>query len=210
MNVDQYLVQIGELSWSKVFIAGLGALALYYFTLFDDGSNHRRMYQEATVRLAESEKGLQDTKNAMADADRFEKEVKSTQQQFERIVEFMPVSMSAVTLTEIVTKQASAAGAKVTQMEPKMGDDRLEFYEMTRLNLSLEGSYAQIVMFLSNLSRVSRLLTFDKIELNLAGGEPESPQLKFVGVLVGYRFLKKPLVSEKAEAEKENETHADK
>lgn len=192
MNSQQLISHLGELPWPKVAVYGFIAVLLYYFLLYDDGTALRNRFTATTAQLAQAQKGLDETRKAMEDADKFEREVKLTAQQFERIRDFMPEDLNAASLTEIILHQASMAGAKVLKLEPKQGDERVDFYEMTRVQVSLEGSYAQLVTFLSYLSRVPKLLTFDTVKITRQGGDPETPKLKFVGTLVGYRYVKPP------------------
>lgn len=189
MNSQQLLAQIGDMPWSKVLVYGVIALSAYYFMMYDDGSALQNQLQTSATALSQSRAGLEQTKKAMADADKFEREVKSIGQQFERIRDFMPENQSAASLTEVITKQASVSGAKLTKLEPKPINDKVEFYETTKIDISLDGSYPQLVSFLSHLSRVPKLMTFDKIQVIQTGGEPDKPVLAFKGTLVGYRYI---------------------
>jgi Tfp pilus assembly protein PilO len=191
MSQAKYVAQIGESSWAKVVIAGLLLAGLYYAAPFDDGTSLRERFENARGRLADSERQLANTKKAMEDAGRFEEEVKTLARQFQRVTDFMPENLDTAELTQIITKQVTTAGAKVTRLEPKPGIETVEFYEMTRINLSIQGTFAQVATFLANLSKVSKLLTFDSTEITLAQSpDPEHPRVNFSGVMVGYRYKK--------------------
>ena len=70
--------------------------------------------------------------------------------------------------------------------------ERKDFYEMTRLDFSIQGSFSQVVLFLSSLSKIQRLLTFDQLKLKSSAATPsaENPNVELSGVLVGYRYVK--------------------
>jgi Tfp pilus assembly protein PilO len=203
--VNKYLAKLAELPWLHVLMFGFVAAALYYFGVFDDGTSMRNRLQETTTHLADSKKKLDETKKAMADAARFESEVKSTTEQFNKLIEYMPENMSQSDLMSMVAKQAAAAGAKVTRVEPVsvvQNQTKIEVYDPVRVNVSLQGNFMQILGFLSNLSQVPRLLSFDKLNLATLGEGAasadlsEAPVLTFEGTLVGYRYNKNNKVGE--------------
>jgi Tfp pilus assembly protein PilO len=185
------IAQLANLSWGKVFLGMLVAGGVYWAALYDDGSTLQSQYAIASQELADAEKQLKKTKEAVANADKFEREVRDTIEQFTKIVEFMPERASTAEMVTLVTDLAAKSGAKLTKTEPRPGSEKADFYEMYRLNLALEGSFSQIVMFLSYLSRVPRLMTFDKVELTgERTGEQEVAKLAFTGTLVNYRYTK--------------------
>ncbi len=196
------VAQLANLSWGKVFLGMLLAGGVYWAALYDDGSTLQSQYAIASQELADAEKQLKKTKEAVANADRFEREVRDTIEQFTKIVEFMPEKASTAEMVTLVTDLAAKSGAKLTKTEPRAGSEKADFYEMYRLNLALEGSFSQIVMFLSYLSRVPRLMTFDKVEmLGERVGDQEVAKLIFNGTLVNYRYTKTiKVIDDKANA----------
>jgi Tfp pilus assembly protein PilO len=204
--MNKYIVKLSELPWLQVLMFSFVAAALYYFGLFDDGTSMRNRLQQTTTQLADSKKKLDETKKAMADAARFESEVKATTEQFSKLIEYMPENMSQSDLMSMVAKQAAAAGAKVTRIEPVsavQNQTKAEVYDPVRVNITLSGTFTQILSFLSNLSQVPRLLTFDKLNLATPGDSAsptadlsETPVLSFEGTLVGYRYNKNNKVGE--------------
>lgn len=194
--MNQNVQQLADMPWSKVIFVGLGCLAFYYFAFYDDGTSLKDARRQATQNLLEAEKQLKSTKEAIADADRFEREVKETAAQFEHIVNFMPEKMGSAELTTIISDQASRAGVRVMKTEPKneasqTSEGGPNFYSTSKVQFHIEGNFTQIASFLSHISRVPKLMTFDKVEITAAeGGNLEAPKLNFNGTLVGYRYHK--------------------
>lgn len=187
--MNNLVVKLGDLPWSKVAVVGLLVMGLYYILLFDDGSVAEGRRNAANQQLAEAQRQLQDTKKALEDAQRFEQEVKRNKEQFARIVEYMPVEMSVASLTSLISRQAALAGVKVAKLEPQSERKKVEFYEITRIDLSLEGNFSQLLTFLSNLSKQPQLLTFEEVEIESKTGEPDAPVLTFTGKMSGFRYL---------------------
>ncbi len=170
------------------------ALAAYWFLYYDDGSGLETTIRNLQSQLSEAEKNLTDTKQAMADTVKFEKEVSNNEKQFEKVKEYMPADMNANELTQMVSRMAGEAGAKVNSTKPRLEVEKKDFYEIIRLEFAITGRFEQLVTFLSSLSAVPKLLTFDEIEVinNSGSGEvniEEAPLIEMRGTLVAYRYL---------------------
>lgn len=191
--MEKYILQLGELTWSKVVVFGMAALAAYWFLYYDDGSGVETTIRSLQAQLSEAEKNLADTKQAMADTVKFEKEVSNNEKQFEKVKEYMPADMNANELTQMVSRMASEAGAKVNSTKPKLEVEKKEFYEVIRLEFAITGRFEQLVTFLASLSAVPKLLTFDEIEVVNSGVRgtdiEEAPMIEMKGTLVAYRYL---------------------
>lgn len=190
--MEKYVLQLGELTWSKVIVAGLIAAGVYWGLYYDDGATLEDSIRSLTTQYTESERQLRETKEAMADAEKFEKAVRQNEVQFEKVLEYLPQDINTNEMTRLVNQQAQLAGPRVVSTKAIETIERKSFYEMTRLDFALSGSFSQVVLFLSSLSKIQRLLTFDKLKIKVnQGGRPDDiPQVELSGVLVGYRYLK--------------------
>lgn len=189
--MEKYILQLGELTWSKVIVGGIIAAFAYWGLYYDDGTTLDNSIRTLTNRYTESERQLRETKEAMADAEKFEKAVRQNEVQFEKVLEYLPQEINTNELTRLVNQQAQLSGARVRSTKAIDMIEKKEFYEMTRLEFSLQGTFSQVVLFLSSLSKIQRLLTFDKLKIKVENvGTEEVPRVELGGVLVGYRYLK--------------------
>ncbi len=184
--MNKYIVQLAELDWVKVIGIGLLLAVLYYFMLYDNGDALETRIKSAKDQVANAKTQLDRTEKAMNDANRFEKEVQATALQFDKITQFMPPNIGAAELTAIINQQAQASGVH-PKIDPKGEDKPNGFYQTSRVNIQLEGTYAQVVTFLSYLSRVPRLMTFEQVRVTQASGVGA---VVFNGTLVAYRYMK--------------------
>lgn len=191
--MNKYLAQLADLQWLKVVGIGIAIVIAYYFLMFNDGTDLNTQIKAAQERREDAKKQLALTEKAMENANRFEKEVEATAKQFERIVEFMPPNIGAAELTAIINKQAQASGVK-PRISPKGEEPQKDFYQVSRVELELEGTFPQILMFLSNISRVPKLLTFDEVEVKTPT-DARSNVLTFKGTLLAYRYKNTPVAS---------------
>jgi Tfp pilus assembly protein PilO len=191
--MNQYLSKLAALEWGKVVGIGVALAVAYWFFMFDNGSTIETSIKNAQERAEKAKKTLSETEKAIADADRFGREVQSTQDQFEKIVRFMPMSLDAGEMTKMINEISQDVGVR-PRIEPQKDEPAQGFTQAVKVNLQLEGNYAQIVTFLSKISQMQRLLVFDKIELNPANAQRMTPNggasLALKGTLIGYRYLK--------------------
>lgn len=191
--MNPQLAKLAELQWGKVVGIGVALAAAYYFLMFDNGSTLEANIKAAQERTEAAKKTLAETEKAIADADRFGKEVQATQDQFEKIVRYMPMSLDAGEMTKMINEISQDVGVR-PRIEPQKEEPPQGFTQAVRVNLQLEGNYAQIVTFLSKISQVQRLLVFDKVELTPAVDQRLTPgggaSLTLKGTLIGYRYLK--------------------
>lgn len=189
--MEKYILQLGELTWSKVIVGGLVAAGIYWGLYYDDGSSLEAAITALNTQYTASERQLRETKEAMADAEKFEKAVRQNEVQFDKVLEYLPSDINTNEMTRLVNQQAQLAGPRVVTTTAIETIEKKSFYEMTRLDFALSGTFSQVVLFLSSLSKIQRLLTFDKIKLKIdAGPAGESPQVELSGILVAYRYLK--------------------
>jgi Tfp pilus assembly protein PilO len=184
-----YLEKLAKLDWPKVALGTFLMGALGYFGLYDDGTAATASLQAAQGQVKEAQALLKKTEIAVADAERFQQKIKVTSAQFKALTEFMPADAGIADIIEIAQREASAAGVRVIRIEPKDKTERILFYETRQIELQLSGTFAQLVLFLSNISKVPRLLTFEKMSLTGSGQTSESPNLDFVASMVTYRYV---------------------
>jgi type IV pilus assembly protein PilO len=191
--MNKYMAQLAALDWVKVLLIGLALAVGYYFLIFDDGTALQTSIKQAQERLAAAKLSLSQTEKAMENANRFEKEVQATAAQFAKITEYMPETLSVAELNTIISKNAQLSGVR-PRINPKGEEPPQGFTQAVKMEIQLEGSFAQIETFLANVSRERRLLIFDNVEItpNSAGTFPTSlgASLTFKGSLSGYRYLK--------------------
>ncbi len=190
------LVKLADFTWQKVFLIALVACGTYYWLQFDDGASLDRGLVQARVELSKEEEMLAKTEKAMRDLERFKEELNNQQAQVREVMSFLPTQMNVSELVSTVQDRANSAGMRVTKSEPKDEISKVEFYEAMRFDIQLQGTYSQIAVFLSYLSKLPRLVTIDRISLRLVpGGDNENPKLDFAATLVGYRSIEETKAS---------------
>ncbi len=185
MKVEE---KLKNLSVQQTIIATLALAAGYYFMVFDDGSNIEKVIKKQQRTLAEKTENLNNTRAAMANAKQFEEEVRRTNARFREMLEFIPVDFSIADFMQLLSTEAESSGNKVIKIQPRPSENASTLYEELLVELEIEGTFSQILQFLSKMTRVRKIINLGGIQLSTVEADPISPILRFETTMVGYRY----------------------
>lgn len=181
------IVKFASWEWPKVLLVAIVVAAAYWQFGLSEGVTESQ-FQAAEAGKNQAQASLESTQKAVADLKKFKEELDTMTAQFQQVVELMPAESNVADFMLQIREEATKAGARVKKLEPKKEAEKVNFYETRKLEISLEGSYAQVLTFLSNLSRMKRLVTVDNIAITQAGSGDES-KVAFTGSLTSYRYI---------------------
>lgn len=200
--MNKFMLQLADMPWSKVIVIGFMALAGYHFGMRDDGATLTANLESEKQQLDSTNRQLQLTKKAMENAEKFEAEIIAAKKEFERVTEFMPPKLSVADLTTMISERSAKAGVRLLSTAPKSASQndpsavKSPYFDSIRVTFKIEGSFAQILTFLSLTSRDPRMLMFDESDLTTqTQTSTEAPVLTLAGDLVGFRFKKEALAA---------------
>ncbi len=186
--MNDLISKLAAMQWARVFvIAGVVAFLYWQFGL-EEGVTEEQ-FQSAEANRTQAQTSLVATQKAVADLKKFREELDLMNSQFQQVVELMPAEANVADFMLMIREEATKAGSRVKKLEPAKDITKVDFYETRKLEISLEGSYAQILTFLSNLSRLKRLVTVEKLALAQTTTPEQETKVAFTGTLVNYRYL---------------------
>ena len=187
------LEKINAIPMSRFLIAGLLAAAFYYFTLYDDSSNLDAQIQTVQQELDKETQRLNEAEALIAGGKKFEADVKFISDQFEKALEYLPTDLNMSDLTKKITSEAKASGSQIVTIKPKTERNQFEFYEELLIDLQLRGTFAEITMFLSFISKIPRIIKIKKIAMVRSEQQdnPANVEVLFSGQLAAYRYIEK-------------------
>jgi Tfp pilus assembly protein PilO len=93
-------------------------------------------------------------------------------------------------LTKKITTEAKASGAQVISIKPQPERNRHEFYEELLIDLELRGTFAEVTMFLSFISKIPRIIKVQTVKMSKnAVNSDGSVEILFSGRLAAYRYV---------------------
>lgn len=188
--MNQILEKLIIMKWSMVFFLSIILAGGYVVTFYDSGSNLEKQNTSISANLNSAKGRLEKTKIIVNNVNTYIEKVENASEQFKKTVDYMPTDMNLGEFMQKVKDQVALSGGSVLSFSPSGEFESKEFYETRKFEIQVEGSFSQIVYFLSNLTKMPRLITVDKMSLKNSGGDIDNPKLKFAGVLVAYKYKK--------------------
>jgi Tfp pilus assembly protein PilO len=102
---------------------------------------------------------------------------------------FIPEKLSNFEMMRTLSNEAKAVGVNINSIKDsgQTSGKTGEFYEEIGVDISLEGSFAQLLLFLSNLTRLNQIVTLNTLEIR-GGGAVDAP-LSMAAQIRGYRYV---------------------
>ncbi|MCB0393639.1 MAG: type 4a pilus biogenesis protein PilO [Bdellovibrionales bacterium] len=192
--------KINKLSPLMCFLIGLG---LAGFTYFNSGEGLERLQSSVVNAQNEWDRQQEEVKSAQAianDKAKFEEELNYVSDRLKAALEYLPTDLNAQEILSKLYGEASSAGVKLLSVKPGVGQ-KDKFYEEISLDIQMEGSFSQLTLFLSYISKLKRILRVKDYELSVKEVVDGRPILTMRGVLVAYRYIEQKKTEATAKGE---------
>ncbi|WP_347357058.1 type 4a pilus biogenesis protein PilO [Bdellovibrio sp.] len=180
----------------KILMIGLALTGLYWNFIYDDGSAVDAQIATVNQQLQEEENKKKDTDATLKQVQEMQEKVGQLSQKYQEISRRLPAVLFSIDINKAIDDFARNAGVSVKSKKP--GENvKKEVVEEVPVEVSLEGSYAELAQFTFLVSTAERMARVQNIVLTES--EPGSKKLKFEGQVVGYKLApeeKKPAAAE--------------
>lgn len=180
----------------KILVIGLGLTAMYWNFMYDDGSAVDAQIVTVNQQLQEEENKKKDTDATLKQVQEMQEKVGQLSQKYQEISRRLPAVLFSIDINKAIDDFARNAGVSVKSKKP--GENiKKEVVEEVPVEVSLEGSYAELAQFTFLVSTAERMARVQNVVISES--EPGSRKLKFEGQVVGYKLApeeKKPATPE--------------
>lgn len=191
--------QLQNLTMGKAVMAGVVLTVLYFFLFYNDGSVMQTNISTGNGEIQTKEAELEKIKKAVADAERYQNTKRALGAELDSVLKAIPAQLTSQDLMKIVSTEAKAMGINLNinpasfsgQASP---EDKSVFFEPVVVSLSLDGTYNQLMSFLSAITKVDKIITLSSLTLvnSTSGRAPEDSgpvNLKLTAEMRAYRYL---------------------
>lgn len=182
--MNKILERLVKLTNMQVALIGMGFTAFFYFTSFDDGSALRAAVAALDSQISQEETKKKDTDATLKEEARMKDMVGQLSQQYLEVSRRLPTSLSSIELNRHIDAFARNSGASIKARKP-MSNIHDEIVEQIPVQISLEGSYAELAQFIYQVA-ISEQVTGIQ-SFTLAPME-KSTRLRFEGTVSGYQL----------------------
>ncbi|MBV2167464.1 MAG: type 4a pilus biogenesis protein PilO [Bdellovibrio sp.] len=175
----------------KILMMGLGLTAFYWYAVYNDGSAIDAQVVQLTQQLQVEENKKKDTDATLKQVQEMQEKVGQLSQKYQEISRRLPSSLFSIDINKAIDDFARNSGVSVKSKKP--GENvKKEVVEEVPVDVTLEGSYAELAQFTYLVSTAERMTRVKNVTLTEAGAG--NKKLKFEGQVVGYKLApeKKP------------------
>lgn len=193
--MNKFFENLAAQEISKVLMMGLLLTGVYWYLMYDDGSFIDVRVAQINEELTVEEQKKKDTDNTLKQVQEMQEKVGQLSQKYQEISRRLPAVLFSIDINKSIDDFARNSGVSVKQKKP--GENiKYEIVEEVPVEVSLEGTYAELAQFAYLVSSAERMTRVKNITLTAT--EQGSKRLKFDGQVVGYKLAPE----RKTEAEK--------
>jgi type IV pilus assembly protein PilO len=185
--VKEFLERI---STSVALALGLCLAFVYYFTpLFDDGHVLQQEIDNTKVQLAVKKKEKEKVDSDISEAKKIKERVNLLSEKFKQAVQYLPTEWKEDSLLTDISKQAQIAGVTVVKINTVKDRATAGVYEEMKIDFEIKGSFASTMIFISNVTKIKRIIEVTEILMRSDDPDAEMPSLTSTGKFTTYRYI---------------------
>ena len=169
----------------QVALFGLVLALVYYFTAYDNGQNILAETVSMDQEIRKEEDKKKDTDQNLKEEQRMKSAVGLLSQQYVEISKRLPNNLPSIELNRTIDELARSAQVTVKARKP-LSLISTEIVDEIPVQVSLEGTFAQMAQFIYMVSSSERIATVKSY--NMAPVTAKSTRLRFDATVVGYQL----------------------
>lgn len=179
--------RIATLSINQAFMAGLILAALYYFTLFDDGSLLDQQAMSAKQQIDAERTKEKESDLALTRIKQLRDSYSALTEHFKVVSTQIPTDLQMSEIIRTVDTMAKTSGIVIKTKEPRL-PMKEDILETLPIRIQAEGSFSEIAMFIYNLSTIERIYRVRSFNISGPSDVRNLSKLKMEAELASFRF----------------------
>ena len=194
--MNKFFETLAAQEFSKVLLMGLGVAVFYWYFMFNDGSAITAQIMGLNEQLTVEENKKKDTDNTLRQVQEMQEKIGQLSQKYQEISRRLPSTLYSIDINKSIDDFARGSGVSVKSKKP--GENvRGEIVEEVPVEVTLEGTYAQLSRFTFLVASAERM---SRVKNVVISSSPEDPKkLKFSGNVVGYKLTPEKPVAKPAD-----------
>lgn len=190
--------KLQQLTMGKAFLGAVVLAFLYYMLLYNDGSVLTASIATANSEIVVKEQELQKIKVAIADAERYQKTKDALGTELDTVLKAVPEKLLPTDIMKLLSTEAKNIGVNIINLSAggsfqQGGQAENPFFEPISVSITLEGTYTNLMLFLSAITKSDKIITAPALTLeskNTAVIEDSGPTiLRLTAEFRAYRFV---------------------
>lgn len=196
--MSKFYFFFAALTNQKMMALAALAGAIYYFAMFNDGSQIEQQINRVKADIKKEEEQVAKSKQALQEIEQVRLQVGALGEQFKLVSQKMPSEVQMADVIRMVDGVAKSAGVSIKSKEPRAAISK-DYFEEVPLKLVFEGTFSEITMYLFYMTSLERVMRVRDFKLEVLSSAPTNQRgrsaptytgnLRFDGELVSYKFL---------------------
>lgn len=212
--IDKGVAQLGQLAMPKILIIGVVATLAYFFALYDNGATLDMQIEQLNGEMRKEQAEAEKIKGLLAQEEAARNEVVALGEQVKEALKKLPTELTASDVVKTITQVAQSAGVRIVKVATKP-KEQTGFYEKFILDLSLQGTFAELISFLSELAKMPRIIKSENFTMALLDSNSAAAVVTPIphkrggllvtlqGEILAFRYLENSAASDKQDKLKE-------
>jgi type IV pilus assembly protein PilO len=134
----------------------------------------REDYDRAETQLAGLQSKIQEGRAAKAELPKFREEVRQLELELDKLLRILPARRNTPDLMRRIRSLAEQGDFSLRKFNPGTLSDK-EFYSEWPISVDLEGSYHNLALFYDRISRFSRIINIEDLEIKAMPPQKANP-----------------------------------
>ena len=188
MKITNFL---SGLSPMRAMMFGFAIAAIYYFIAYDSGAMLQTNIAKYQTDLETIKAEMIAVRKKIEKAQMFEKTSSQLGQTLHSVLTYVPENTNHSDLMKIISNEVKTSGERLIKMRGLDDVSSTSFYKTVAVEVELQGSFVQHMLFLSFLTRVDQILTVDHLTIDSRGElmDAEAPWSTMRVTIKGYRYI---------------------
>ena len=172
----------------QIVIFGAFFTGIFYFTSYNDGTNIKNDIKSIQTQVDQLKVQLRKKQDELVDVKNFKRDLLQEEETIKHLINFVPDSLTFTDISFLLIRAAKATGVNIDLKEDKIVRTQKDLdYSILEIQLKVNGSFSQILLFLSKLTEQKRMLIVKNIDMKINSSNRliESDLL-----IVSYRYKK--------------------
>ena len=186
----------------RALILGAFLTSLYYFFVYDNGDIQLKAIAATKADLATQKKTLTDVTAKLDRAQEYQRSAAEMGEALNKLLSYIPENFRVQDFMKTVSEEAKIAGLNIINISESRNTEATKSpdFEALGVSVDLQGTFAQEMTFLANLTKQKQIFLIDRFSLDgdasirnstNNSGEQEAPMLAFKGEIKAYRYVGK-------------------
>jgi Tfp pilus assembly protein PilO len=180
---------------SIAFLIGLAIAGLYYMSVYDTGESREAQIASITSEMSGLQAEIDKMNKTIVEAEKYKDIAKQLGAELDVVLTAIPEKYNSTELMKVLSAESKAVGLSILNLNPQGGTPGAgSFYVPVGVSVGFEGTFNQLMKFMSNLTKVNRIIVVKGLQMTVRGGgvNTASPILSFGATFEAYRYLPGP------------------